>query len=194
VTNQPGVYTFTIHSEGRTTGNARFIREKVLTAGVWAGGDRPYDPQTGGDGGGDREVLCCLLEPVLASPEIQRRLMEFGIDPAAWKKCLEHYCRKEVPNVTDVRQAIATPDPWRALSRVPELQKLLAGIAAQGVTEATALKAAATTPVVRTPRKEAKPGNMFVLEGDEPTKEKPHNTHDHDNHTHPPSGRSRRRG
>jgi hypothetical protein len=179
VTNLPGVYRFTVHAEGRTGGNARFTREKVLTAGVWAGGDRPYDPQTGDEGGGGRDALCCLLEPLLASPEIQRRLKELGIDPAAWKKCLEHHCRKGGPNVTEVRQAMAAPDPVLALSRLPEVQKLLAGIAAQGVTEERALKAAATTPVVRTPRKKAQPGNMFVLEGDEPKKEKPHKPHDH---------------
>lgn len=56
-----------------------------------------------------------------------------------------------------------------------KLQRLLAEIAAQGLNEGTVLKAATTTPVVRTPRKKGKSGNMFVLEGDDPPEpEKPY--------------------
>lgn len=41
---RPGAHRFVVHAEGRTSGGDPFTREKVLTASVWRGGDRPWEP------------------------------------------------------------------------------------------------------------------------------------------------------
>ena len=68
ITSQPGVYQFVIRAEGRTTGNARFSREKILTAGVWMGGDLAIRPP---DGQG-RQILRIDPVPAGSGGEVER--------------------------------------------------------------------------------------------------------------------------
>ena len=46
---RPGAHRFVVHAEGRTSGGDPFTREKLLTAGVWRGGDKPWEPIEGSD-------------------------------------------------------------------------------------------------------------------------------------------------
>ena len=48
---RPGSYRFLVHAEGQTTGGDPFTREKVVTAGVWRGGDKPWEPKEGKEPG-----------------------------------------------------------------------------------------------------------------------------------------------
>jgi hypothetical protein len=41
---RPGAHRFVVQAEGRTSGGDPFTREKVLTASVWRGGDKPWEP------------------------------------------------------------------------------------------------------------------------------------------------------
>jgi hypothetical protein len=75
-TSRPGVYAFTVRAEGNTSSNGRFQREKVLTAGVWAGGDQT----SGSAGDGDCCAwLRCLLERAERSGRLQEHLKTLGV-------------------------------------------------------------------------------------------------------------------
>jgi len=176
-TTRAGVYQFVIHAEGRTTGNARFTREKVLTAGVWAGGDRPFDSIGGGDQGGGisgkddgycRTILC-LIEHVMKSPVLQERFKAMGFDLDSLRRCIETQCQKRRTTVEGKRAEAATSDEWRTLSRSPEFSRLITALASSGLAEMKVLEAAKTTPVKRKPKMEGSNENMF-LRSDQVTK------------------------
>jgi hypothetical protein len=166
VTSRPGVYQFAIRATGETTGKARFSREKIMTAGVWSGGDLPYDPQTGKDGQCCEWILC-LLEQIAESPRLETRLKELGIDFAAVRKCVEGHRPSEGHVREEQRAEIAAPDAWRTLSQSPELRRLLEALASGGIGDIPLLEAAQTVPVIRLPRMEGTKGNMFLIP-DEP--------------------------
>lgn len=172
-TTRPGVYQFVIHAEGRTTGNARFTREKVLTAGVWAGGDRPFDPVDAGDGGGSGQddgnckIILCLVEHVMTSPELQERFKALGIDLESLRKCLETQCRKERTIVEGRRAEVPAPDDWPTLSNTPEFRRLMSAMASVGLSDISMLEAPTTTPVTRRPKLPGSNENMFILPGQE---------------------------
>lgn len=164
ITARPGVYRFVIHAEGYTSGNTRFTREKTLTAGVWAGGDRPYDPQTGSDS--DCPAwLRCLLEQALNSKELLKYMKELGIDPKKLRQCLEARCRgnKAAAFEQALVPATATTVDWATLSRAPEFQRLMTALAAGGLTDVPTLEAAKSIAVVRKPKKKGTPDNLFLL-------------------------------
>jgi hypothetical protein len=177
-TMRPGVYQFVIRAEGRTTGNARFTRSKVLTAGVWAGGDRPFDPIGGGDQGGGRNAkddaycgtILCMIEHVMRSPVLQERFKAMGFDLDSLRRCIETQCQKGRTTVEDKRAEAATPDEWRTLSRSPEFSRLITSLASSGLAEMKVLEAAKTTPVKRKPKLEGSDENMFVRPDDRETK------------------------
>lgn len=181
-TSRPGAYRFTVHAEGRSSANARFTRSKVLTGGVWAGGDRPYDPVTGGGGdggggggghGGGKDACCrtllCLIRQVLQSPPLVERFKALGIDLAELRRCLEAQCgKREPPAEGPCRHRAATPTPvpasdWRALIATPEASRLIGTLLASGLAELKPLEAPPTAPVPRTPKREVGDDNMFVL-------------------------------
>jgi hypothetical protein len=174
-TTRPGVYQFVIHAEGHTSGQARFTREKVLTAGVWVGGDRPFDPADGGDGGGTGKddascrMILCLIETVMKSPELQERLKALGLDLDDLRRCLDRQLGKGRTTVEGGRAEAATSDEWRTLSRSPEFRRLIASLASSGLAEMKVLEAAKTTPVKRKPKMAGSDENMFVRP-DEPTR------------------------
>lgn len=168
-TTRPGVYQFVIRAEGRTTGNARFTREKVLTAGVWAGGDRPFDPADGGDDGGMGKddayckTILCLIEHVMKSPTLHERFKAIGFDLDSLRQCIETQCRKGRTTMEGKRAEAATPEEGRTLSRSPEFSRLITALASSGLAEMKVLEAAETTPVARKPKMEGSRGNLFLL-------------------------------
>ena len=62
------------------------MRAKELTAGVWAGGDRPFDPvgggqETTGDGDGGRcKTIMCFLDFVMKSSRLRKWFNRFDFD------------------------------------------------------------------------------------------------------------------
>lgn len=163
-TTRPGVYQFEIHAEGRTSGNARFTRAKVLTAGVWAGGDRPFDPIGGGEGGqaGTDDfcrVIRCLLEHVESSPELHVRCKELGVDLDGLRRCLATRCGRERTTVEGRPEAL---DEWQRLSRLPAFNRLMAELSTAGLAGLTILEAPETIPVKRKPRLEVGDEEIFV--------------------------------
>lgn len=164
VTSRPGVYRFVIHAEGKTSGNARFTRVKIVTAGVWAGGDRPFDPPGGGQTGSKDScgTMLCLIEFIMKSPRLAERFKAMGFDLKGLRACIEAQCRKGRSTMEGKRSETETTDLWGTLSRVPEFNRLVTALASSGLTEMDVLTAARTTPVKRQPRKEGSDENMFI--------------------------------
>ncbi len=168
---RPGVYQFVVHAEGTTSGNARFTRAKILTAGVWAGGDRPFDPPGGGPGSGGKDdvscgMLLCLIEHVMKSPKLVERLKEVGFDLVSLRRCIETQCRKGGRAVEGQHSAIEAQDDWRTLSLAAEINRLITTLGEPGLAELKVLEAAKTVPVKRKPKLKGRTGNLFVLEDD----------------------------
>lgn len=186
-TSIPGVYRFVVRAEGYTSANARFTREKLLTAGVWVGGDRPYDPIGGGDGGthgggthgggghtGANDMCCrtllCLLAQLLKSPNIQERVRALGIDLDDLRRCLkdrgDNPCQPDRPTTTTTNPTLPGGLSHR-LSSAPELSQLIGALTAGGFEQMDLVQAAATTPVKRRPKMEVGNENMFVVPKDD---------------------------
>ena len=166
-TTRPGVYNFAIRAEGRTTGNARFTRAKQLTAGVWAGGDRPFDPVGGGDQGGDGgkdqgscKTILCFIDFVMKSPVLRERLKRIEFDLEGLRKCIESHCKKEITTVEGKPTATAE---LQTFPRSPEFSRLISTLTSSRLAEIQGVEAAKTTPVKRKPRMEVSNENMFVL-------------------------------
>jgi hypothetical protein len=139
-----------VHAEGRTTGGDPFTREKVLTAGVWQGGDKPWEPVENPEGEekrqpqpGDDDRLHQLLSEVEESPSMKARLAELGVDLGAVRSALES-AAAGVEADTDL--AVDTDDLEARLRRMSEAGPL-------------------STPVRRAPKRPGVPGNLFFLEG-----------------------------
>ncbi len=163
-TSRPGVYTFVIRAEGYTAGNAHFVREKVLTAGVWAGGDQPYDPKTGSeDDGHSCAWMLCLLEQIARSRELAARLKRLGIDISELRKCLKSHCQRRSIDMPKERMQIAVPSDWRQLQQLPEFQKFVAALSSAGIADLSVLEAGKTIPVERKPKLPSTDEIMFVL-------------------------------
>ncbi len=164
-TTLPGVYRFGIRAEGTTSGNARFMRAKELTAGVWAGGDRPFDPvgggqeTTGGGDGGRCKTIMCFLDFVMKSSVLREWFKRFDFDIEGFRKCVERHCKKEAP-ATEGRPAVAGTLP--TLTHLPEFGQLVNILASVRVEEPRIIEAAETTPVKRKPRMEGSDENMFL--------------------------------
>ncbi len=174
-TSVPGAYRFVLHAEGRTSGNARFTREKVLTASVWVGGDRPYDPIDGGDGGGTYDgggkndmcctSLLCVLAQLLKSPVIQERCKALGIDPDDLRRCLSARTQRPPHQVETVPPLGTTQANLpQILTSFPELSKLVALLATSSLKNIDLIEPGKTVPVKRRPRLEIGDENMFELQ------------------------------
>jgi len=168
-TSLPGAYRFTVRAEGQTRSNARFTRSKVVTGGVWAGGDQPYDPKTvGGDGhggGGDDgycRTLLCLIRQVLKSPRLIERFKGLGIDLDELLRCLEAQCGRKAPPHEGPQRAGAPAPDWQAMIATPEAGRLIGTLLSSGLSSLQPLEAAPTRPVKRTPKREVGDENMFV--------------------------------
>jgi hypothetical protein len=159
-----------IRAEGRTTGNARFSREKILTAGVWMGGDQPYNPQTGKD---DRtcELILCLLDQLAKSRELQSRLKSLGIDLDALRKCIEANCRRRKPAMTESPKKIISSEEVKEILKSPEFKKIVEMVDSGKLKDVHLLEEAKTTPVVRKPKMKGVTGNLFVMPGQVEEKE-----------------------
>jgi len=107
-TTVAGVYRFRVRARGATARGEVFYRERTLTAGVWAGGDRDAD-NTGQilidylRGRDERlcELLQCLTRADGAiSRKLEEQLTAFGLNLGQVRKCLSILCsgvRKKDP-------------------------------------------------------------------------------------------------
>jgi hypothetical protein len=146
-----GPYRFVVHAEGRTSGGDVFSREKVLTAGVWQGGDKPWEPVENPEGeymrqpqpGGDDDRLRRLLAELEESPSMRARLAELGFDVGAVRSALETPTAR-VEEEADI--AVDTDDLDARLRTASEAGPL-------------------STPVRRAPKRAGVPGNLFFIEG-----------------------------
>jgi hypothetical protein len=165
-TTVPGVYHFGVRAEGRTSGNARFMRSKQLTAGVWRGGENPFDPPFGGHtdttpgrDGGNCKTLLCLLEYVMRSPVLREHFKRLEFDLDGFRKCIERHCKQELAT-TEGRPAVTTG--LQTVAHLPEFGRFFNTLAAARKTEVTVLEATETTPVKRKPKMEGSDENMFL--------------------------------
>lgn len=105
---QAGVYRFRLRASGYTRRERPFTRERLFTAGVWQGGDKPDTgrPGTGCDCNTSVD-LCRLLECLTRSGAIddtfRKRMREWGIDVDVALRCLAEPCRS--PN-DDLRKQV----------------------------------------------------------------------------------------
>lgn len=169
--NRPGAFRFVVHAEGQTSGGDLFTREKVLTAGVWQGGDKPWEPKESPEPGrGDKPgkprrpdddlaVLHRFIAVAERSDRLRTRLADAGVDLDAVRSALE-----------EPATAAAAPD---------EPDNLRAQLSAN----AEAIAQALTTPVQRVPKRPGRPGSMFEREDQDLTPVEPeHHDDDGDDH------------
>jgi hypothetical protein len=156
--SRPGVYRFVVRAEGVTSSNDRFTREKVLTAGVWAGGNRPDDPDPAGDK--SCTILKCLLEQLIGSGQVKETAASLGIDLDAVHRCLTDACE---PSPAEPTRQPGRGVDWRALLDRPEVRPLLDALLDANLTALEFLQPSATTPVSRRERQEVGEENMFEL-------------------------------
>jgi hypothetical protein len=93
VATQVGVYQFRIMADGRTSRGRVFTRERLRTAAIWAGGDRPPRPPQNPVDPGDR--LCEILDCLLEQRGFARLLERLEIDRGELLKCLSAICRND---------------------------------------------------------------------------------------------------
>ncbi len=173
----PGVYQFTLHAEGHSSANARFTRAKLLTASVWAGGERPFDTvgtgstgrHTGNNAGGNAcqhncHAMLCLLEKIMKSQAHNERLKALGFDLHSLHRCMTHACGKEPPPVAKNVHSIDTT--WQELAQTPEISRLLSALASSNLQHEALLEAVKTMPVKRKVKLEGSAENIFIRPGD----------------------------
>lgn len=90
--NYNGVYTFTVKASGKTSRNAAFTREQVVTAAVWKGGNTPppdSHSHPGQNPGKDAlcELIHCLIKT--SDKELKENMRKNGVDLERLAKC---YC------------------------------------------------------------------------------------------------------
>jgi L-Lysine epsilon oxidase N-terminal/L-lysine epsilon oxidase C-terminal domain/von Willebrand factor type A domain len=113
-TSLPGVYTCRIRARGRSGKGYPFNREQTLTAVVWKGGDNQGGPSSGQNNPiidwlcKKDERICQLLNCFLASngtisPQLEKKLQEYGMNFEKFKNCLKKYCGEIPCRKTDER-------------------------------------------------------------------------------------------
>jgi hypothetical protein len=144
---QVGSYRFVVHAEGRTSAGDPFTREKVLTAGVWEGGDKPWEPVESFEDErrpqpSDEDRLRRMLSEVEKSPSMMRRLERLGVDIETIRSALERVVAADL----EAEIAPTLDDVEARLRRAAEVGPL-------------------STPVQRRPKRPGVSGNLFLIEG-----------------------------
>ena len=85
-----GVYRIRIVAEGRTSRGRTFTRERLRTAAIWAGGDRPTRDPVETD-----NHVCEILECLLEQRGFSRLLERLEIDRSELLKCLARVCKDD---------------------------------------------------------------------------------------------------
>lgn len=170
-----GQYQFLLRAVGRSPSNGSFSREKVLTAGVWEGGDKPWEPAPDGEDGDGQEDfggLRDLVGKLPGSAAVRERLSRAGFDLKALRDALAAVAPGQ-PTTEPEPDEVSVDDPEERRELVAELTE-----------QARAAIPELSTPVVRRPRLPGVPGNLFV-DDPEPIEpiEPPEPDHDHD-HDH----------
>lgn len=161
-----GAYQILVRAAGRSPSNGTFTREKVLTAGVWEGGDRPWEPRLESkdrDGQEDLGGLRDLVGKLPGSAAVRERLSRAGFDLKALRDALVAADR---PGAESEPEVVSVDDPVARRELVSELTE-----------QARAATPELSTPVIRRPKLVGVPGNLFV-ENPEPI-EPPEPDHEH---------------
>lgn len=92
VAAQAGVYRFRLVAQGYTFRNRAFTREQIQTGAVWAGGnDTP--PLSDDNRPGDIcDILECLLHEKTISKDLEKRILNLGLDLKVLRKCVRLIC------------------------------------------------------------------------------------------------------
>lgn len=137
-TSVAGVYTFRVRAEGSTQHGSRFSREKVLTAGVFVGGDKESLPIPNNEVDEKIcQILHCLFSEKVMNEEFLKRMEEMGINIKALKECLMgHFCQEKPRESASIKELSNT------LSSLQDFAKIRAilmddnlGIAQQTATQ-----------------------------------------------------------
>lgn len=118
-----GLYRLRVRAEGQARAGGRFVREKTLSAGTFAGGDRPRRPT---DDSGLCTVLHCLLESVDQSPELARCLKQKGLDVERFRRCLEKdgVPSRKLTSSAPIRKSVRSSTPGKLMRLVADQPKL----------------------------------------------------------------------
>lgn len=117
--SQAGVYRFRLRASGYTRRERPFTRERLLTAGVWQGGDRPDSGHPGSGCDCDSAAdLCRLLECLVRNGAIdetfRKRMKEWGVNVDVVLRCLAQRCRS---SRDDIREQISAAGGLEAYVR-----------------------------------------------------------------------------
>jgi hypothetical protein len=110
VATDPGVYRARVRAAGKSLRGFPFLREQVVTAGVWIGGNNQ-----GGNGGGSLGASVCHLlnclfgEKGVVSPQAEEILRRLGFDITALRRCLAECAQSRIP--LNERAPTAGPAP-----------------------------------------------------------------------------------
>lgn len=154
-----GAYRVLVHAVGTSPSSGPFAREKLVTGGVWEGGDRPWEPVL--DGGAGRAVDGPAHEPTEAE----------GVTTVGSADVLGS---RTTDRTTQAGQDDQTGLPARGDRAAAEA--FVAELAAR----ARAGTPATSSPVVRVAPRGGAPGNLFLIDAepvepvDPPETEEPH--------------------
>ena len=126
-----GNYSFRLMAKGATITGKPFTREKTITAGVFIGGDKYNENNNLSSlvyllNDRDRrfcDLLNCIFSHGVINENLEKRLIELGIDLNHLRECLKKYCshRKhpdEKVHGIDFRKALADPNIIAAFERL----------------------------------------------------------------------------
>lgn len=122
--DRAGLYRLRIRAEGHARAGGRFVREKTLSAGTFAGGDRP---RRDSDESGLCRVLHCLLDQAGQSPELVRCLERKGLDIKRLRRCLggRHAPPRHKPSIKPAGKSVKTSSSAglaRLVAEQPEMK------------------------------------------------------------------------
>jgi hypothetical protein len=146
----PGQYQILVRAIGRSPSSGTFSREKMLTAGVWVGGDKPWDPLTDKDQDGREDLgwLRDVMDKLPGSAAVRERLSRAGLDLKGLRDAL---VPADQPTAESRPEEAPVEDPAARRELVAELTD-----------QARSAVPELSTPVIRRPKLAGVPGNLFV--------------------------------
>ncbi|WP_165555543.1 tyrosinase family protein [Kribbella pittospori] len=168
----PGQYQFVVRAVGRSPSNRAFSREKILTAGVWVGGDDPWKPLTDEDRDGQEDFgrLRDVMDKLPGSAAVRDRLSRAGLDLKGLRDAL--IAATNQPTAGSKPDDVSVDDPVARRQLVSELTE-------QARSDTPEL----STAVVRRPKRPGVPGNLFVDDPEPIAPDDEPGGHDHNPHS-----------